>query len=331
MVTTYNRGRPQTRGKESGELNESQRGAEFFLRRIALVYGVIKRTLPFVCLFLSAVGGEAQVQVDLKFKRLQYIAYEPVVATLGITNLAGRDIDLHDADGQSWFGFEVSGREGQPTPPVTTDNVQPSLQIKAGQKVTQRINLTPLYPVQEFGTYHVRAHIYFADLGKFFYSGTKVFEVTDARPIWQGTVGIPDGVSAPGNVRTYSLMTNQFPDHTSLYVRVQDKDNGVVYATYSLGRTISFEQPQAEIDRANQLHVLHCAAPRAWSYARVGLNGELLEHSSFMETKTRPRLVHSANGEIAVRGGVSEAPARNSASKVPKLSARPPGEPTNDQ
>src|SRR5947208_9487120 len=164
MVTTYNRGRPQTRGNESAELNESQRGADFFLRRIALVYGVIKHTLPFVCLLLSAVGGEAQVQVDLKFKRLQYIAYEPVMATLGITNLAGRDIDLHDADGQSWFGFEVSGSESQPIPPITTDSAQPPLQIKAGQKVTQRINLTPLYPVQDFGTYHVRAHIYFADL-----------------------------------------------------------------------------------------------------------------------------------------------------------------------
>jgi hypothetical protein len=117
---------------------------------------------------------------------------------------------------------------------------------------------------------------------------------------------------------------------TSLYLRVQDKDTGVVYATYSLGRTISSEQPQAEIDHANQLHVLHCTTPRAWSYARVGLNGELLEHSSFMETKTRPRLLHSANGAIAVRSGVVEAPARNSPSKVPKLSARLPAEPAND-
>jgi len=332
MVTTYNRGRPQTRGKESGELNESQRGAEFFLRRIALVYGVIKRTLPFVCLFLSAVGGEAQVQVDLKFKRLQYIAYEPVMATLGITNLAGRDIDLHDADGQSWFGFEVSGSESQPIPPITTDSAQPPLQIKAGQKVTQRINLTPLYPVQEFGTYHVRAHIYFADLGKFFYSGTKVFEVTDARPIWQQTVGIPDGVSAPGNVRTYSLLMNRFPDHTSLYLRVQDKDNGIVYATYSLGRIISFEEPQAQIDRANQLHILQCAAPRTWAYSRIGLNGELLAHSSFMETKTRPRLFRAADGEVAVRGGMLEAPAAQTAgSTAPKLSERPPGVPKGDQ
>src|SRR5260370_6830928 len=96
--------------------HQAQTGADFFMRRIALVYDVIKRTLPFVCLFLSAVRGEAQIQVDLKFKRLQYIAYEPVVPTLAAPNLAGPDANLHDADGQSWFGFEVTGNESQPIP-----------------------------------------------------------------------------------------------------------------------------------------------------------------------------------------------------------------------
>ena len=91
------------------------------------------------------------------------------MATLGITNLAGRDIDLHDADGQSWFGFEVTGSEGQPIPPMTTDSAQPPLKIEAGQKVTQRINLAPLYPVHDFGTYHVRAAYLFRRIwGSFF-------------------------------------------------------------------------------------------------------------------------------------------------------------------
>ena len=291
----------------------------------------LRRVLPwlFVCIFAAA--AEAQVQVDLKFKRLQYIAYEPVVATVAITNLAGRDIELHDADGQSWLGFEITGSEEQPIGPLNGANREPPLRIQAGQRVTRQIDLTPLYPVHEYGAYHVRTNIYFADLGKFFYSAPRVFEVTDARPIWQQTVGVPQGDGGSGDVRTYSLMTNRFPDHTSLYVRVQDKDTGVVYATYSLGRTIAFEQPQAEIDRANQLHVLHCAAPRAWSYARVGLNGELLEHTSFMETNTRPRLVHSGGGEVAVRGGMVENPAQKSGSKAPKLSARPPTGPSEDR
>lgn len=297
---------------------------------------VMKHALPFVCLFLAVASGEAQIQLDLKFKRLQYIAYEPVMATLGITNLAGRDVELHDTEGQAWFGFEVTGSEGQPIAPTATGSTQGPLRIEAGQKVSQRIDLASLYSVHDFGTYHVRAHIYFADLGKFFYSASRVFEVTDARPIWQQTVGIPDGVAAPGDARTYSLLSNRFPDHTSVYVRVQDRDTGIVYATYSLGRSIAFEKPQAEIDRANQLHVLHCAAPRAWTYSRVGLNGELLGHSSFMETKTRPRLVRSANGEVAVQGGVIEASAaqtkttRDTAPR-PKLSDRPPGMPQDNR
>jgi hypothetical protein len=207
--------------------------------------------------------GEAQIQVDLRLKRLQHIAYEPVRATLG--------------------------------------------------------------------TYHVRAHIYFADLSKFFYSQTKVFEVTGARPIWQKTVGIPEGTPGPGSARTYSLLTNRFPDHTSLYVRVEDKDSGIVYATYSLGRAIAFNEPQAELDRVNQLHVLHCAAPRSWAYSRVGLNGELLARSSFMETKTRPRLFHAADGAVAVRGGMLETPVAQSArNRAPKLSDRPAKMPKDD-
>jgi len=300
------------------------------LAAICMRWPKLTRGLPCACVLLLATAAQGQIQVDLKFKRLQYIAYEPVVATVAITNLAGRDIELRDADGQSWLGFEVTGNEDQPIAPLNGENAQPPLKIETGQRVTRQIDLGPLYPVHDFGPYHVRTHVYFADLGKYFYSGTRVFEVTDARPIWQQTVGIPNGVGAPGAERTYSLLNNRFPDHTSLYVRVQDKDTGVVYATYSLGRSIAFEQPQAEIDRANQLHVLHCAAPRAWSYSRIGLNGELMTHSAFMETNTRPRLVHAENGEVAVRGGMIETPAQTSRSTAPKLSDRPPSLPKDD-
>jgi hypothetical protein len=298
----------------------------------ALTYRVINRALLIVSLLLIALGADAQIQVELKLPRLQYIAYEPVMATLGIINLAGRDIDLRDASGQSWLGFEVNGKDGETIAPISAENAQPPLKIEAGQKVTQRINLTPLYLIHEQGTYHVRAHVYFADLDRFFYSQSKAFEVTDARPIWQQTVGIPEGGGVAGDIRTYSLLTNRFLDHTSLYVRVQDRDNGIVYATYSLGRAIAFEEPQAEIDRANQLHVLHCVAPRSWAYSRIGLNGELIARSSLMETQTRPRLVRTADGEVAVRGGMIEAPpSQKRRSTAPKLSERPPALPKDEQ
>lgn len=286
----------------------------------------MKRALIVLGFSAFALTARAQIQVDLKLPRLQYIAYEPVVVTVGITNLAGRDVELRDTGDQPWFGFEVTGSEAQPITPNKSRNPEPSLRIEAGKRVTRKIDVGKWFAVQEFGAYHVRAHIFFPDLNKFFYSQAKVFEVTDGRPIWQRTVGMPDD-SGPGNVRTYSLLTNRFPDHTSLYVRVADKDNGIVYATYSLGHIIAFDAPQAELDRENQLHVLHCAAPRTWSYSRVSLNGQRVSHSTFMETRTRPRLVRTDEGAVAVRGGMVENPLpAGTPVNAPKLSDRPADE-----
>src|ERR1700724_841516 len=216
------------------------------LRGFAIVYFFMKLRWPLVCLCFVASTAVAQIQIELRFPRLQYIAYEPVVADLVITNLAGRDVYLRDADGQSWFGFEVSENEGRSIAPTSNAGTEP-LNLAAGKRVTRKINLGPLFVVHDFGTYRVRAHIYFADLNKFFYSQTKVFEVTDARPIWQKTVGVPERESTSGHVRTYSLMTNRFPDHTSLYVRVEDKDSGVVYATYSLGQSSQSLSPRSSL------------------------------------------------------------------------------------
>jgi len=287
--------------------------------------------IQLVALLFLAATAQAQIQVELKFKRLQYIAHEPILATLTIANLSGRDIDLHDENGQHWFGFEINAGDDRLLAPFKQETAEPALHVEAGKTVTRRINLTPLFPVHDFGSYHVRANVYFPDLNKFFYSATKVFQVTDARPIWQKTVGIPDGMPGAGEVRTYSLLSNRFPDHTALYVRVENKSSGAVYTTYSLGRVIANDEPQAELDSANQLHVLHCVAPRSWAYSHIGWNGELLKHSNFLETKSRPRLKHAANGAIAVSGGMLNVPvAESKRAPAPKLSGRPPADAANE-
>lgn len=276
-----------------------------------------------------AVTAHGQIQVELKFKRVQYVAYEPVTATVEITNLAGRDIELHDENEQRWFGFEITSGEGNFLP-SSAQGLDLPLKIETGKTVTRKINLTPNFPVHDLGAYHVRANVFFADLNKFFYSQTKVFQVVDARPIWQRTVGVPEGVSGAGGTRTYSLLSNRFPDHTKLYVRVEDKSNGAVYSTYSLGRVIAFDEPQAELDKENQLHVLHCAAPRTWAYSRVGLNGELISHSTILETKTRPHLRRTPDGAVAIKGGMLDAPVQATKNTAPKLSTRPTSAPADD-
>jgi hypothetical protein len=285
------------------------------------------RLLACATFFFLALSARAQIQVDLKFKRLQYIAYESVIATVTITNLAGRDIELRDDGDQHWYGFEVTAEEGRTLAPSRPAS-EPPLQIAAGNSVTRKIDLTPLFPISDLGVYHVRANVYFADLSKFFYARPKVFEVTNARPIWQRTVGDPTSEG----VRTYSLMTNRFPDHTSLYVRVEDKNNGLVYATYSLGRVIAFDEPHAEVDRDNRLHVLQCSAPRVWSYSIIALDGRLLKHASYAQTRAAPQLRRTAEGMVAVTGGILNVPVAQPVPgrAVPKLSHRPANLPPED-
>jgi hypothetical protein len=290
----------------------------------------MKIAAAFLAFFTAVGAANAQIGVQLKFSRLQFIAYEPLTATVSITNRAGRDIDLRDDAGEHWFGFEITGNDGQSIGAGSIPDSAP-LHIESGKTVTQKVNLSALFPMQEFGPYHVRAHVYFADLSRYFYSPTKVVEITTARPIWKQSVGIPPASGAEGNARTYSLLSNRFPDHTSLYVKVEDETRNVVYATYSLGRVIAFDEPRAEIDRENQLHVLHCAAPRTWSYATVGLNGQLLSRSIILETKTRPHFTRTASGDVAVVGGMAESAAAQAVQKsVPKLSRRPGDDPRGD-
>ena len=284
------------------------------------------RSLICALLFLVALTAEGQIQVDLKFKRLQYIAFEPVIATITITNLAGRDIELRSSEDLPWYGFEVTGNEERTLAPLPHPP-DPPLKMAAGTSVVRKINLTPLFPITDLGVYHVRANVYFADLNKFFYAKAKVIEVTNARPIWQRTVG--DGASG---ARTYSLMTNRFPDHTSLYVRVEDKENSLVYGTFSLGRVISFDEPHAEIDRENQLHVLQPSAPRMWAYSVVSMDGRLMKRASYSQARSMPRLRRTPEGSVKVAGGMLDAPpgAAGSGPAVPKLSERPINLPPNE-
>ena len=111
-----------------------------------------------LCLF-AASTAQGQIQVEIKLRRFQYVAYEPVLATLTITNSAGRDVELRDAGGQHWFGFELNGGEGQSISPSIPPESGPTLNIEAGKTASRKIDLTPIYPVHDPGTYRVRANI----------------------------------------------------------------------------------------------------------------------------------------------------------------------------
>ena len=288
---------------------------------------MIKKLFLILMLALLTVQVHAQIQVGLSIKRRLFLAYEPLIATITVNNLTGKDITLEDKGTERWFGFQVESSQGRLIPPLNPDYQLPPLKIGAGEVVKRSVNLVSLYPATEFGLYRVKANIFFGELDRYFSSQLVTFEVTEGRLLWQQTVGVPEGQVGAGEYRTLSLLSHRLPKDNMLYVRVQDKEAGLVLSTYPLGRILNGVEPDIEIDTANNLHVLQLVGPKTFLYSQVGVNGEWMGQTTYAQAKRPPKLKRTPSGMVEVAGGDVVVPAKKDAPPAAKISDRPAGLP----
>lgn len=293
----------------------SQMDARFSLGRLFLV------TLALISFIQVA---SAQLQVDIKLKRTLYISYEPILITVSLTNLSGNPLPLSDADGNHWFGFQIETLDGRPIAPRSLGYTNEPLVLQPGQKLSRTVNLTPLFPIGEFGGYRIRAAIYAATLKRYFNSPPLNIEITDGRPIFQKTVGVPEGMPGSGETRNITVLTHRLPNSTQLYVRIENAKGGTVFCTHRLGRLVSYGTPEILLDKKNQMHILQNVAPKAFLYSHIGLNGEVLGRKTYSQIVKRPILRESPDGTIQVIGAQEIDPTAEAAKPPsPSLSDRP--------
>lgn len=254
-----------------------------------------------LCL-LAAENCSAQIKVDLSFKRKLYVLYEPLVAVVSIENLSGRPLLLDNSGQDRWFGFTIETEDGRPVPPVNPNYELAPVAIEPGERLSRAVNLTPLFPLQDFGAYRVRATIFASSFGRFFSSAPLSVEITDGRPIWQEVVGVPGADGAP-ELRTVTLLTHKLSRSTRLYARIEDKEGGKIYATHQLGPYLTFGKPDVLLDLRNEIHVLQNSAPKQFLYTHLGLAGEIFGQQAYLEAGSRPRLVKDDKGQVVVVGG----------------------------
>ncbi|MFM8717458.1 MAG: hypothetical protein ACKOF3_11870, partial [Spartobacteria bacterium] len=179
---------------------------------------LVRPLLLALALFSFIHSGSAQLQVDIKLKRTLYISYEPILINVSLTNLTGNPLPLSDADGNHWFGFQIETLDGRPIAPRSLNYTNEPLVLEPGQKLNRTVNLTPLFPIGEFGGYRIRAAIYAATLKRFFNSPPLNIEITDGKPVFQKTVGVPEGMPGAGETRNLTVLTHRLPNSTQLYV-----------------------------------------------------------------------------------------------------------------
>jgi len=292
------------------------------------VSGMAARTIRLLLgglasfVFLSTAA--AQIQVNISLSRNLYMIYEPVICTVSITNLAGQELLLADTPKDKWFGFQVETLSGRPLPTVQNDYRNEPLSIGPGQTIRRSVNLTPLYPITEFGSYRIRASIFVSALNRYFSSSPLSMEVTEGRVLWEQTVGVPPDSGLPGKNRTYTLLTHRLPSSTRLYLRVRDEDRGIVYSTTQLGRFLSFGTPEVKLDRRNEIHIIHNMAPKEFLYSHFGLDGKVRKQVAYQDWGSRPVLVPTTDGGISVVGGTAYDPkATPPERQLPGLGDRP--------
>jgi hypothetical protein len=67
---------------------------------------------------------------------------------------------------------------------------------------------------------------------------------------------------------------------------------------------VSFSQPEAQLDRLNQLHVLYASGARVYTYTVVNPDCDIVQQENYDYFNTRPRLQTDDSGNITVIGGV---------------------------
>jgi hypothetical protein len=288
------------------------------LRRAALLAALL-----FIG-FLLPQALRAQVLVNLSIKRTLYIAYEPLLATVRISNLSGNPLLLADVEGKKWFGFQVETLEGRPIPPRDPNYEIEPIKLGSGESITRTVNLTQLYPLSDFGSYRIRATVYAAELSNYFSSPPLTVEITEGRLLWEQTVGVPGMEGLKTSTRTISLLSERLADRTDLYLRIQDKSAGIVYCTHRLGDYLAFGKPEIMLDSSNNIHVLQNNIPREFTYSKVGLDGKILDRVTLNAPKDRPKLEHAQDGNVVAIGGIPFDPrATPTPGQIPKLSDRP--------
>lgn len=268
-------------------------------------------------------AAHAQIEVGLDIKRTTFIRGEPIEATVIIHNLAGKDVMLADSAGDRWFGFQILKGEDNPIGAFSGEYKNPPQVLLNGGTMRRSVDLLKLYPVNEYGSYSIRAAIYFSETGKYITSPAVKIEVSEGRKLWSQTVGVPATKEGAGDYHVVSLLTFPHPKELVLYVRVEDAKIGTVFGTYPLGRFLGSGEPSQEFDRENTLHIMHLVGPSQYLLSKIGVNGEWYGQTMWQSSKGRPFVRKKEDGRMVIVGASRSSEKPPPGPEVPRLSDRP--------
>lgn len=257
-------------------------------------------TLGCCVVFTSA--GLAQVSVELNLDQEQFLAGESVEVGVRITNFSGQT--LHLGADNDWLHFSVEGRDNYVVPMTGEVPVLGAFDVESSSVATRRIDLAPCFALFKPGHYLVTVTMKLKDWDKEVMSKPKPLDIIAGTKLWEQEFGIPGPSGNPPEVRKYALQQATHLKQLKLYVRVSDATESRVFGVFPIGPLISFSNPEHQIDKSSNLHVLYQTGARSFNYSVVNADGRLLVRQTYDYSDTRPGLRVDREGRIFISGGV---------------------------
>jgi len=254
----------------------------------------------------------AQVKVEVALDQEQFLIGESLIVPVRITNRSGQTLQLGSEP--DWLTFSVESRDGFIVAKNGDAPVVGEFKIESGEVATRRVELAPYFALDRIGRYRVTATLRLKQWESQLTSKPASFDIVNGAKLWSQDFGVPGGEPGrPPVVRRYSLeQANYMRSQLRLYLRLSDAE-GRVLKVFPLGPMVSFSQPERQLDKDSQLHVLWRSGARAFSYVIINPEGEVVVRQTHDYASSRPRLEVNKDDKLGVVGGVR----RIGASDVP--------------
>ncbi len=268
---------------------------------------------------------QGQLATSLSLNKKNFIAGEPVIAEIIITNHSGQELTLASSRQLPWLAVQLTNSQGTA---VNTRklNAFGAMKIKSGESLAKRIDLTEFFLLDTQGNYAVSAVV--RDPSKNVQGASTnrmLFNLTPGRTYWAQKLGVSNDKGS--HMREFKLQTFSAGQKTQLYAQVINGETGSQIRTFLLGDALMLRKPMVTLDKNQRMHVMFLGTPTMWVHCEVSADGKLVSRQIHQRgDQGDPILMAYGDGSVRVVNSIPYDPkaAEEARSKVRKASDRPP-------
>ena len=261
----------------------------------------------WIGLAATTVAAWGQVSAGLHLAQDQVLPGEAIPVSVQVTNFSGQTLRL--GRDNFWLQFLLEEKNGPSLPTISNVPVAGPFDLENAMIAIKRVDLAPHYRSLRPGRYVLSAVLRIPDWSSYLELDPVEFDVFSGTVLWEQVFGVPNSSGKPGRpeFRRFALQQALHLKKMKLYAVVTDPTSSRFYAVFPLGPMLTFSNPERQIDRESNLHVLWQFGARSFYYCVIDPDGELkLRQTHDYAGPSRPVLGADDMGRILVRGGVRQ-------------------------